>query len=127
MDIEQTKAYYAGIPREDICGCDWCQNLIDEIKGAYPEAAAYLLSLGVNIERPFEVLLPADPVDGYLTYPIVQYLIVGDSDGFQETQIGDIAIGISDCHPTATYQGTHFIIDAGVFHLRCRYDKYSFE
>jgi hypothetical protein len=58
MDIERTKAYYAEIKREDICACDYCQNLIDEIKQAYPNVAQYLLSLGVNIERPFEVFLP---------------------------------------------------------------------
>ncbi len=127
MDIERTKLYYAGIKREDICGCNYCQNLIDEIKQAYPEVAAYLLSFGVNIERPFEVFFPMEDHDnGYMDYPIVQYLIAGNSSDFHETKIGDIQIGISDCHPNAAYEGEHFIIDAGVFHIKCRYDKYDF-
>lgn len=128
MDIEGTKAYYENIKREDICECVYCQNLIDEIKRSYPNVAEYLLSLGVNIERPFEVLLPIeDHINGYMDYPIVQYLIVGDPDDFKETSIDDVKIGISDCHPTAAYEGEHFIIDVGVFHIKCRYDKYDFK
>ena len=85
------------------------------------------MSLGVNIERPFEVFFPIEDHDnGYMDYPIVQYLIAGNSSDFKETKIGDIQIGISDCHPNATYEGEHFIIDAGVFHIKCRYDKYDF-
>jgi hypothetical protein len=128
MDIEKTKAYYAEIKREDICACDYCQNLIDEIKQAYPNVAQYLLSLGVNIERPFEALLPIEDSDnGYMDYPIVQYLIVGDSGDFKKTNIGDIEIKISDYHPDADYEGEHFIIDVGAFHIKCRHDKYNFD
>lgn len=127
MDIEKTKEYYAGMKREDICNCIYCQNLIDEIKQAYPDVAEYLLSLGVDIERPFEVFLPDDPVDGYMDYPIVQYLIAGDPDDFKETTIGDIKIGITDSHPAATYKGKHFIIETGEFHIKARYDKYDFD
>jgi hypothetical protein len=102
--------------------------LIDEIKQAYPNVAQYLLSLGVNIERPFEALLPIEDHDnGYMDYPIVQYLIVGDSGDFKKTRIGDIEIRISDYHPDATYEGDHFIIDVGTFHIKCRYDKYNFD
>lgn len=127
MDIEKTKEYYAEIKREDICDCIYCQNLIDEIKQSYPDVAEYLLSLGVNIERPFEVFLPIeDHESGYMDFLIVQYLIVGNSNDFKETKVGNIEIGISDCHPTATYEGEHFIIDTGTFHIKCRYDKYDF-
>ena len=127
MDIEKTKAYYAQIKREDICQCIYCQNLIDEIRQAYPDVAEYLLSSGVDIERPFEVFLPIEDHDkGYMDFPVVQYLIAGDSGGFRETKIGDVEIGISDCHPSAAYEGEHFIIDAGTFHIKCRYDKYGF-
>lgn len=127
MDIESTKAYYAKLKKENICSCNYCQNLIDEIKQAYPDTAQYLLSLGVNIERPFEVFLPIeDHESGYMDYPIVQYLIVGDPADFKETRVGEVEIGISNCHPAASYEGEHFIIDAGSFHIKCRYDKYKF-
>lgn len=127
MDIEKTKAYYEKINREDICDCIYCQNLIDEIKQAYPDVADYLFSLGVNIERPFEVFFPIENhSNGYMDYPLVQYLIIGNSSDYKGTRIGDIIIGISDCHPAATYEGEYFIIDAGVFHIKCLYDKYEF-
>jgi hypothetical protein len=68
-----------------------------------------------------------DDDNGYMEYPIVQYLIVGDSGDFKKTRIGDIEIRISVHHPDATYEGEHFIIDAGAFHIKCRYDKYNFD
>ena len=105
MDFEGTKAYYSEIKRENICNCVYCQNLIDEIKQSYPDVAEYLLSFGVNIERPFEVFLPSDPIDGYMDYWGVQYLIVGDCSDFQDTKVGDISIFVTEHHPTATYEG----------------------
>ena len=127
MDFEGTKAYYSEIKRENICNCVYCQNLIDEIKQSYPDVAEYLLSFGVNIERPFEVFLPSDPIDGYMDYLGVQYLIVGDCSDFQDTKVGDISIFVTDIHPTATYEGKYFVIEAGTFHIKCRYDRYNFE
>ena len=92
MDIEKTKQYYSQWKRADTCSCDYCRNYIDEIKSSYPAAAEYLSALGVDIEIPFEVLLPSEPVNGYMKYYEVQYLIVGNSDGFKETQIGDVDV-----------------------------------
>ena len=127
MDIEKTKKYYAAIKREDLCTCDYCQNLMDEIKLAYPDVAEYLLALGVDIEKPFEVFLPLDPVDGYMDYYGVQYLIVGDSNDFTAVKVGNISIYATERHPSTTYEGEYFVIEAGTFHIKCRYDKYSFD
>ena len=41
MDIEKTKVYYAQISERDLCGCDYCQNYIRQIRAAYPKAAEY--------------------------------------------------------------------------------------
>lgn len=127
MDIEKTEEYYADKTRESVCSCPYCQNLVDEIRQAYPEFAEYLSAFGVNIEVPFEVMLPLDPVDGCMDYLGVQYLICGDSSGFENTKIGDIDVSVTDHHPDAKYKGEYFIIEAGTFHIRCRYDKYSFD
>lgn len=126
MDIEATKAYYAGMSRNSICSCDYCQNLVDEIKSAYPEVAEYLLGLGVDIERPFEVFLPIENDDEYMDYYAVQYLVAGEPDGFEETKIGDISVYVTEVHPDATYKDKYFVIEAGTFHIKCRYDKYKF-
>jgi hypothetical protein len=126
MDTEATKNYYSALGRDHVCSCDYCQNLIDEIKGAYPKVAEYLAGIGVDIERPFEVFLPIEYDDGHMDYYAVQYLVAGDPDGFEDTVIDDISIGITDQHPEAKYKGKHFIIEAGTFHIKCRYDKYKF-
>ena len=42
MDIQKTRSYYNNQTRENVCQCDYCQNFIDEVKGAYPEVAEYL-------------------------------------------------------------------------------------
>lgn len=127
MDIEKTKQYYSEFTREDCCLCDYCQNYIDEIKAAYPKVAEYLMTLGVDIEIPFELMLPLDPINGYMKYFEAMYLIVGNADGFKETQIGDVEIYIETSHPAATYKGEYFIIGAGPFHIKARTDKYKFE
>ena len=127
MNIEKTREYYENIGREDICSCIYCRNFIDEVRSSYPETADFLSSLGVDIEKPFEVFLPSDPLDGYMDYYEAQYLIAGDSAGFSETRIGDISVYLSECHPQAVYKDEHFIIGAGVFRIKCRYDKYSFD
>lgn len=127
MDISETKRYYSKIKREDLCSCDWCQNYIDEIGSSYPVVSDYLKTLGVDIEKPFEVGWPLDPVDGYMEYSFSMYLIAGNSDGFKETKIGDVTIGLAESHPAATYKGEYFIIEAGPFHIKCRTDKYSFD
>ena len=127
MDIEKTKQYYSKWTRADTCSCDYCQNYIDEIRVSYPAVAEYLMTLGVDIEIPFEVLLPLEIVNGYMKYDEVQYLIVGNSDGFKETQIGNVDIYSTNSHPDATYKGEYFILAAGPFYIKCRTDKYNFE
>ncbi|MDE6732678.1 MAG: hypothetical protein K2J77_07365 [Oscillospiraceae bacterium] len=127
MDISETKRYYSKIKREDLCSCDCCQYYIDEIRSSYPAVSDYLTTLGVDIEKPFECGWPSDPVDGYMDYYVVLYLIVGNNDGFKETKIGDVTIELIDSYPAATYKGEYFIIAAGPFHIKCRTDKYKFE
>ena len=127
MDIEKTREYYKNYPREDTCSCEYCQNLIDEIRGAYPELAAFLDSIGVDIERPFEASLPYEHEKGVWLFPFVQYLVVGSSDGFEKTTINGMDVCLCTCHPASTYKGEHFIIDFGPVFIKVRKDKYEFE
>ena len=50
LDIEKTRAYYHDLGPENICSCDDCQNYCAKVKGAYPEVARYLDSLGWILE-----------------------------------------------------------------------------
>lgn len=127
MDTEATKAYYAGKKRADICSCDYCRNFMDEVKSAYPEAAEYLSSIGVDIALPYEVLLPIENDDGTMDYYAVDYFICGEPDGFEETKIGDISVQITEAYPRPdNYEGSYFVITLGTFRIRRRTDKYAF-
>ena len=54
-NIEKTRAYYQHLDPENICSCADCRNYCARVKAAYPEVKRYLVSLGVDIERPFEL------------------------------------------------------------------------
>ena len=127
MDIEKTREYYLIYNRKDTCQCEYCQNLIDEIRAAYPELALFLDSIGVDIERPFEASMPYEYKKRIWNFTYVQYLVVGNTDGFQETKIKDITVGICTCHPSATYNEEHFIIEFGPVFVNVLKDKYRFE
>ncbi len=128
MDIAKTKEYYSDYGRKDVCTCAYCQNLVDEIKTAYPELTEFLASFGVNIERPFEAMLPYEINDEtYFEYPGVQYLICGNSEDFVEKTIGDVDVFITTSHPTPTYKWEYFIIECFPVRVRIRSDKYNFK
>ena len=127
MDIEKTREYYRNYQRQNTCQCEYCQNLIDEIKGEYPELTFFLDSIGVDIERPFETSIPYEYKKGIWNFPYVQYLVVGNADGFREKTVNDITVSICANHPDATYKGEYFVIEFGPVYVKVRKDKYRFE
>lgn len=111
MDINKSRLYYEQLSDADLCGCAYCKNYIHEIKGTYPKLAEYLHSLGVDIEKPFETM-PLEPDEnGDIEYPIVQYLVCGNSDDFVDKVIDEVNIDISELHPSSKLEEEHFIID----------------
>ena len=116
-NIEKTRAYYAALAPEDICGCDYCRNYCARVREAYPEVARYLDSLGVDIEKPFEVFLPEPDEDGNLKYDICQYIVFGTCPEDYSGWIGDVEVGISNCHPSTNIEEEHFVLDVSPIHL----------
>lgn len=53
-NIEKTRAYYQHLGPENICSCADCRNYCVKVKEAYLEVERYLVSLGVDMEKPFE-------------------------------------------------------------------------
>ena len=103
--------YYRNLGPENLCGCDYCRNYCARVKAAYPEAARYLDSLGVDIEKPFETM-PLEPDEnGYLEYCVCQYVVFGSCPEDFTHQIGDVTFGRSDCHPNTKLDGEHFVLD----------------
>lgn len=111
LDIRRTKLYYEQISNSDLCDCAYCQNYVREIKATYPEITEYLFSLGVDIEKPFEIM-PLEPDEsGYIEYISVQYIIYGDPNDFDKTVIESINVDITDVHPATQINESHFVIE----------------
>ena len=110
MDIERTKQYYAKLTEEDLCRCDYCRTYVREIRKALPRLAAYLERLGVNIEKPFEVL-PLDETAEYMEYLAVQYVVIGSAEGFEENALEGMDVFVTDSHPMTDIEEAHFVIE----------------
>lgn len=99
LDIKRTKEYYQKLTPDFPCQCDYCKNYCKEIKAAYPKVAAYLESIGVDIELPSETA-PMDPDEnGAITYIFAQYDVYGDGEGFEEREISGVRIHLTENHP----------------------------
>lgn len=110
MNRAKTKDYYKILKSEDICQCAYCQNYVREIKKEYRALHRYLEDIGVNIEKPFETM-PLEEKDGYIEYASVQYIVMGSTDGFRESKVGDVTITLADSHPTTGIEVEHFVIE----------------
>lgn len=111
MDVERTRLYYEQLGRCDVCDCVYCKNYISEIKKTYPEAAEYLLSMGIDIEKPFETMPLELDKTGYIDYIAAQYIVYGKPDGFEKTAIGSINVGIAESHPSTEINEDHFVVE----------------
>ena len=110
MDIEHTKEYYARLTEDDLCQCEYCRTYVREIRKALPRLAAYLGSLGVDIEKPFEVL-PLDETAEYMEYLAVQYVVIGSAEGFEENTLEGMDVSVTDSHPMTNIEEDHFVIE----------------
>ena len=110
MDIERTKQYYAKLTEEDLCRCDYCRTYVREIRNASPRLTEYLSSLGVDIEKPFEVI-PLDETAEYMEYLAVQYVVIGSAEGFEENALEGMDVLITDSHPMTNIEEDHFVIE----------------
>ena len=116
MDRERTRQYYAAMTEEDICQCDYCRTYAKRIRDALPEMASYLQSLGVDIEKPFEVI-PLYEEEGEMLYTGAQYLVCGSPDDFSEARINGVSVVVTDSHPVSDLQEEHFVIEIQADHL----------
>lgn len=118
MDLEKTRIFYSRITPRDLCGCAYCQNYIRRIRAAYPEAAAYLAGLGVDIEKPLETL-PLEPDgSGSLEYAGAQYIVLGSPDDFTKTAVGPILADLAGAHPSTGVEEAHFVIELSPIRLK---------
>ena len=110
MDMDRTKEYYARLTEDDLCQCEYCRTYVQEIREAMPRLAAYLNSLGADIEKPFEVI-PLDETAEYMEYLAVQYVVIGSAEGFQENTLEGMDVSVTDSHPMTNIEEDHFVIE----------------
>ncbi len=116
-NIEKNKIYYAQLPKDALCDCIYCQNYYTQVKTAYPEVAAYLLSLGIDIEKPFETS-PLEPENGNLTYCVCQYIAFGSCADDYYHKIGNVAFRKSTSYPFTGITEQHFVLDLAPITLK---------
>ncbi len=89
IDTDKTRQYYADEDTAEYCQCAPCVNYRARIASAYPEIAAYMDTLGIDITKPYE-LTYLKPVDDVLTYDGCWYVAFGDGDYAWQKEFGDV-------------------------------------
>ena len=110
MDFEGTKRYYEQLTKEDMCRCEYCRTYVKAVRTSLPRLAAYLERLGVDIEKPFEVI-PLDETADSMEYLAVQYVVIGSAEDFEETAVEDMDVFVTDSHPMTDIAEEHFVIE----------------
>lgn len=119
INVSGTKAYYHSITDASLCDCSYCLNYRQQVKTAYPKVAAYLDSLGIDIEKPFETS-PLEPDEnGMLEYCCCQYIVLGTSAPDYRHRIGDVEFRIATSYPGTGIAQAHFVIE--LFPIRLKY------
>ena len=109
-DIEKTRAYYEALSEKDLCGCIYCRCYRAGIREACPEAADFLSSLGVDVEKPFETF-PLEEQDGLVEFCGSQYLIFGTCPDGWTHKDGNLEFMKARSHPSTGIEEEHFILE----------------
>ena len=110
-DVARTKAYYASISPSSLCDCAYCRNYRAQIRAAFPKIAAYLGSLGVDIEKPLENS-PLDPDEkGMLEYCCCQYVVFGVCEPEYRHWIDQVEFRPAASYPGTNIEEAHFVIE----------------
>lgn len=118
VDIAKTKEYYTAIADTELCDCTYCRNYRLQIKSAYPDVAEYLMTLGIDIQKPFETS-PLEPDEnGMLEYCCCQYIVFGSCKPEYHHRIGDVEFRVATSYPGTGIEQEHFVIEFSPVRLR---------
>jgi hypothetical protein len=117
MNIKKTQKYYHSIGSESLCNCNYCKNYYAQIKADYPAVASYLASLGVDIEKPFDVSL-LEPENGMLEYCACWYIVFGSCPDTYRHKIGDVEFHVASTHPSTEIEEEHFVLEFSPIRLK---------
>ncbi len=120
-NVEKTRAYYAALREEDLCGCAYCRNFRRELARTYPELSAYLAALGVEAEKAFETS-PLEPEEGSLAYCGCEYVVFGRCGEDFPQEIGGVTVCPTQSHPDFGMGEEHFVLSVSPIRLPWRED-----
>ena len=119
VNISATKNYYNSITDSSLCDCGYCRNYRLHIKAAFPKVAAYLNSLGIDIEKPFETS-PLEPDEnGMLEYCCCQYIALGNCELGYHHRIDNVEFRIATSYPSTGIEQKYFVIE--MFPIQLKY------
>lgn len=111
VNISATKDYYNSITDPSLCDCGYCRSYRLQVKSAFPKVAAYLDSLGIDIEKPFETS-PLEPDEnGMLEYCCCQYIALGNCELEYHHRIDNVDFRIATSYPNTGIEQEHFVIE----------------
>ena len=118
VDLLKTRDYYRTLKTEALCNCVYCHCYRCKIRSAYPEAAGYLDSLGIDIEKPFETS-PLEPDEnGMIEYCGCQYIAFGNCEDDHRHRTGDVEFHRAVSYPGTGIQDVHFVLECYPVRLR---------
>jgi hypothetical protein len=117
VNIEKTQKYYHSIKPESLCDCNYCKNYYEQIKADYPAVASYLDSLGVDIEKPFDISA-LEPENGMLEYCACWYIVFGSCPDDYRLKIGDVEFCVTTSHPSTGIEENHFVLEFSPIRLK---------
>ena len=110
-DIDKNIAFYSSINPESLCSCQYCVTYRLMIRSSYPFLAAWLDSLGVDIEKPLETSPLEQNMQGQTEYCGCQYIMYGSCDDGFECRIADVTLRKSHSHPGTGVSDPHFVLE----------------
>lgn len=96
------------------CECAGCRNFIVQIEEKFPGLNCYLLSLNVDICRPFELIHGETENGSKIEYWSCQYVVFGSCENDFVKTIGNITFTKNNGHhPNTGISEEHFVLDFG--------------
>ena len=120
INVPKTKEYYRTLSEDLLCKCAYCQSYTMQVKSAYPRISAYLDTLGIDIEKPFELMFFEPDKNGMLDYLGCQYIVFGSCDDDYYDEIDHVEFRRAPSHPSTGISEEHFVLE--FYPITLKYD-----
>lgn len=109
INKELTIQYYK---KYEPCDCKYCLNYYKQIEECQKEVCEFLVSLGVNPLKPFELVF--DEEENSITYIGCMYVVYGVVEDDYTKEFDGVKFQINkNNHPFTGIEEEHFVLDLG--------------